>query len=535
MVLRTADSAVGYLPILFEDNADFLSTLPGLPEDAWRKTLELAHERKLAVFGPRPPRMTLADAIAAGQDGFHSLGRAAARPGLLGRRDAAALDVEAVATLARAKKPIVPLLHASALRLEDQDDDPSRQALTGLLAPGYEAWWRAELAQRKPFLAPERRSLGEVVLARQARALRALFDAGAELLPGSGAPQPWLLPGMALHQELLQWTRAGLPPAAVLECATRRAAEALGLSGERGTLQTGAWADILVLDQDASEDLARLLDPAWVIVRGRPVARAELEARLKALGEREAGLRAQPATPIELEPPPQAEGGALILEGTVENSSLGLRLSTERYRVVRMPDDVLLFTARVFYPRGPQSDERELTLEQFVRKGRLEQAHAVLKEGGSTLELDGLWTANSWRMQSHLDGKLVSSPASFREQPVCIDASSVTSLLMLGQLPAGVVLSVVELHPGFDAELVHWGQGVDKDGVQRVRTQIGFKAFRLDETGALEFAASQVGTGVVETRKLSASAFGGAGLPMPPEKLRPTPVPASSAPEKPGG
>src|SRR6185503_4039961 len=230
----------------------------------------------------------------------------------------------------------------------------------------------------------------------------------------------------------------------------------------------GAWADILVLDQDASEDLSRLLDPAWVIVRGRPVSRSVIDARLRALGERQAALRTQLAGPVEIAPPPQGEEGNLILEGTVESSSLGIRLSTERYRVVRLRDEVVLYTSRVLYPRGAQSSERELTLEQFVQKGRLVQAHATLKEAGSTLEHDGIWTANSWRMQSRLDGKLVSSQAPFREQPVCIDASSVTSLLILGQAPAGAVLSVVELHPGFDAELVHWGQGVDKDGNQRV-------------------------------------------------------------------
>ena len=516
VVLRNADAAVSYLPILFEEGVDFLSVLPGLPEASWRKAIELAHAKKLPVFGPRPARVTLADAISAGQDGFHALDSLLPSGVFWDGVTTSTLD-EAIAALARSKKPLVPLLQASAARLDDQGADPSRAALAGLLSPSYEAWWRAELQQRRPFLAPERRAPGELALEKQARALHALYAAGARLLAGSGAPQPWLLPGTALHQELRQWTRAGIPSPAVLELATRGAAEALGLAGERGTLEVGAWADILVLDQDASEDLARLLDPAWVVVRGRALARSEIEARLKALGERQSAQRAELALPVEIAAPPQAEEGHLLLEGTVESTALGLRLSTERYRVVRVSDEVLLFTARVVYPGAAPKAGRELTLEQFVRKGRLEQVHAVLKEAGSVLEHDGLWTANSWRMQSRLDGQIISSPAPFREQPVCVDASSVTALLILGQSAPDDVLPVVELHPGFDAEPVHWSLALDEQGNHRVRTQIGFKAFRLDEVGALEFALTKVGTGVIETRKLSASAFGGAGLPVPPE------------------
>lgn len=544
VVLRNADAAEAYLPILFEEGVDFLSVLPGLPEPAWRKALALAHEKERPVFGPRPPKLTLAAALQAGQDGFHSLDSLLPVGVFWDGVAASALD-ESIAALAQAKKPLVPLLQASALRLEDQQDDPARAALTGLLAPAYEAWWRAELAGRQPFLAPERRALGELVFQKQASTLRALYDAGARLLPGSGAPQPWLLPGTALHQELLQWTRAGLSARAVLELATRGAAEALGLAGERGTIAVGAWADLLVLDQDASEDLARLLDPAWVIVRGRAVARTEIAARLKTLGERQAVLRTELAAPLEIEPPPQAEEGHLLLEGTVESTTLGLRVSTERYRVVRISDDVLLYTTRILFPRAAQGSGRELTLEQFVRKGRLEQVHAVLMEAGSRLEHDGLWTAGTWRMQSRLDGKVVSSQAPFREQPVCVDASSVTAFLMLGQIALGDRIPVVQLHPGFDAEQVNWGTGLNPEGNHVIRTNVGYKAFEVDEVGAIAWGLSKVGSAVVEMRALSSSSFGGPGLPLPADKRgqpaqKSSPAQTSSEepaapPEKPGG
>jgi hypothetical protein len=183
-------------------------------------------------------------------------------------------------------------------------------------------------------------------------------------------------------------------------------------------------------------------------------------------------------------------------------------------------EGVLLFTTRLLYPPGNGAGARELTLEQFLRNGRLEQLHASLTEGGRRLEHDGLWTANSWRMQTRLDGQIVNTPAPLREQPVCVDAGSITALLILGQVPVAESLPVVELHPGFDAEPVHWRLELDAEGNHLVRTQLGVKAFRLDEHGALEYALTRMGAGAFETHSLASTTFGGPGLPLPAEKVR---------------
>jgi hypothetical protein len=131
-------------------------------------------------------------------------------------------------------------------------------------------------------------------------------------------------------------------------------------------------------------------------------------------------------------------------------------------------------------------------------------------------------------MQTRLDGKVVSSPKPLRDQPVCVDVSSVTALLILGQAPLGERLPVVHLHPGFEAEPVAWRSELDDHGDHQVRTQIGYKAFRVDTVGALELAVTRVGPGLVETRSLSSSAFGGAGLPLPESKRVQAAAPAAA-------
>lgn len=524
VVLRNADSAESYLPILFEENVDFLSVLPGLPEDAWKKTIAMAHARELGVFGPRPARLSLEEALAAGQDGFQALD-SLLPVGVLWDKATVEGMQPTVEALAQSKKPLVPLLHASALRLVDQQNDPARRAASALLGPAYESWWRAELDMRRPFLDGSHRALGEVVLAKQTQLLGRLFQTGAVLLPGSGAPQPWCVPGTALHQELAQWLRAGIPPQAVLDLATRGAAEALGLAGQRGTLVPGAWADLLVLERDPTHDLANLLEPLWVVVRGKAVSHDAIQERLQLLASHQASWRAELLRPVEVPPPPQAEEGIVLLEGTVESQSYGTRVSTERYRVVRLGPDTLLFTSRIAFPSNEESPEKEMTLEQFQKKGRLEQVHVTLREGESVLKHDGLWTAGTWRMQTRMDGQLVNAQAPFRDQPVCIDAGSVAAFLILGQRPAEERVPVVQLHGGLDAEAVNWRVEVDPDGTHKIRTNVGYKAFRLDEAGGVELALHRIGPGLVETRSLGSSAFGGAGLPPL--------VPYRSAPESP--
>jgi imidazolonepropionase-like amidohydrolase len=59
---------------------------------------------------------------------------------------------------------------------------------------------------------------------------------------------------------------AGLTPAEALVTATSGAARCLGLAGKVGTLEPGAWADLVVLRQDPLADIrnTRTLESAWI-------------------------------------------------------------------------------------------------------------------------------------------------------------------------------------------------------------------------------------------------------------------------------
>jgi len=528
--LRNEHAAEEYLPILFEEQVDFLSIHPGLPESAWRKTLELAHAAGLQVWGPLPTHATLASAVAAGQDGFHFL------DGLLPAEVAwefaqPGAFASSVRRLGDAGVGVVPLLVVHAARLENQGAASEQLALLELLDPSYESWWKAELVARVEVATPAELARAQRVLDKQGRLVKQLAEAGVKLLPGSAGGQPWLFPGQALHRELGLWVRAGMTPEEVLRRATHDAALALGLE-DRGSLRDGAVADLVCVDSDPRQDLSVLLDPTLVCVRGRVLERIELSDLLQTMARRQAAKRERLTRPLELAPPPGprafgepgeepvAAGDVLVLEGQVESRALGQRVSSERFQVWQRSDGRTAFCGRVLYPGATEGEDREVEVCQVLEEGRLERSYVTLSHAGMRFEARGLWAARTWRMSNRLEGQSLSETTSLPVRPRFVDVSSITSLLILGQIGLERELPVVHLREGLEGELVQWQGQLDDKGDHQVRTPLGALAFRLNDEGAPERMVQQRGGALIETDLLSHEAFGGAGLPLPLSKRR---------------
>ncbi len=97
--------------------------------------------------------------------------------------------------------------------------------------------------------------------------IRRLYEAGVPLTIGSDLPNPWVIPGVSFHEEMLLLHDAGLPAAAVL-----------GLDAERGTVEAGQRADLVVLSADQLRDLHNTRAIEWVLAGGRRYRPSELLA-----------------------------------------------------------------------------------------------------------------------------------------------------------------------------------------------------------------------------------------------------------------
>ena len=96
--------------------------------------------------------------------------------------------------------------------------------------------------------------------------LKKLVDAGVPIAMGTDTGPPARFQGYFEHMELELMEKAGLTPAQVLKAATAGAANCLGMAGKIGTLQPGAWGDVLVLSQDplAGVKNIRSIESVWI-------------------------------------------------------------------------------------------------------------------------------------------------------------------------------------------------------------------------------------------------------------------------------
>jgi hypothetical protein len=121
--------------------------------------------------------------------------------------------------------------------------------------------------------------------AQRAKVLAALAAAGAPILVGTDTGNPFVVPGAALHDEIELMVADGLPRPRVLRAATADAARFLGAPHEAGVVEAGARADLLLV---ASDPLTAPLPPVpdGVVLRGKWLPRAELEAKLADITKR---------------------------------------------------------------------------------------------------------------------------------------------------------------------------------------------------------------------------------------------------------
>jgi imidazolonepropionase-like amidohydrolase len=118
-------------------------------------------------------------------------------------------------------------------------------------------------------------------IARNANATRYMAAHEARILFGTDTPSAPTYanpPGLNGWLEMRRLIEAGLTPDQVFRAATLSNAQALGLSGEIGTVQTGKRANLLLLRKDPTQTIQAYDEIVKVILHGRVLDRAELAA-----------------------------------------------------------------------------------------------------------------------------------------------------------------------------------------------------------------------------------------------------------------
>ncbi|MBA3556172.1 MAG: amidohydrolase family protein, partial [Gemmatimonadales bacterium] len=87
-----------------------------------------------------------------------------------------------------------------------------------------------------------------------------LYRAGVPLVAGTDD-----VAGFTLQRELELYVQAGLTPAQALQIATWNGAQYSGVLGDRGSIEPGKLADLVLIDGDPTADITALRRVALVI------------------------------------------------------------------------------------------------------------------------------------------------------------------------------------------------------------------------------------------------------------------------------
>jgi imidazolonepropionase-like amidohydrolase len=302
-VVRTAEEARAAVRAQVAAGYDFVKVYTNLSPEAYRAVVDEAGRAGVAVAGHVPRALEVADVVEAGQrsiehlSDFDGMIEAAGSPfrgrwhwskRLLGMpADTAAMRV-AAEWLAASEVWVVPTLTEPERGMMTAEEVRAWAAgpTAAYLPPEARGFWEKAMGRRTG-----RMDADDWALVRRGRENRlalvgALHRAGARLLLGTDTPNPFVVPGFSVHEELAALVAAGMPPAAALAAATREPARFLGRLDEAGTVEAGKRADLLLLDANPLDEVAHAARPAGVMLAGRWLPRERLDAMLRELERR---------------------------------------------------------------------------------------------------------------------------------------------------------------------------------------------------------------------------------------------------------
>ena len=150
------------------------------------------------------------------------------------------------------------------------------------LAPWVRESWGVDVNPYKARLGTQGAALTKS-LAFQKKLAKELHRVGVRIMTGTDAMNPGVVPGFSEHEELRHLLDIGFTPFEAIQAATRYPAEFLTKTGEFGTVAVGKRADLLLLDGNPLQDIAKISRPLGVMARGRWMPQAELQRMLDAV------------------------------------------------------------------------------------------------------------------------------------------------------------------------------------------------------------------------------------------------------------
>jgi imidazolonepropionase-like amidohydrolase len=297
---REARQAVEYLQ---SAGADFIKVYSLLPRAAYFAIADLAKRRNIPFAGHVPEAVSALEASDAGQRSIEHLSGVR----LACSTHEAALRQELIKARAKSDASLLyrVLRHVYAKSRETYSEERAAILFSHFVANDT---WQVPTLVVARFVAQNKPEQDSSLAVRTAQRLKndtrlkdrtaeqfeslststqnafdlvnAMKRAGVRFMAGTDAPNPFVVPGQSLHDELELLVQAGFTTLEALQCATRNPAEYLGMRDALGTIEKGKLADLVLLDANPLENINVIRKIRAVIVNGKIFLRPQLDEML---------------------------------------------------------------------------------------------------------------------------------------------------------------------------------------------------------------------------------------------------------------
>jgi imidazolonepropionase-like amidohydrolase len=273
LVVETPEAAVRAVDSLVAAGADFIKVYEGLSPEAYRVIATEAKRRGIAFAGHIPNRIRPEEAAAAGQHSVEHMDGLDQPCEPEGTATGCDLVVAAYAKHRTWQVPTLSLFWSRTIA----DSLLSDAGRTGVLSSRRIENWRG-MRERAT---PKDRDRWEDEYRAILNNVKRLRRAGVPILAGTDMPNPMVVPGVSLHDELGLLVEAGLTTLEALQAATYRPAQYFGFADSLGSVGEGKFADLVLLGANPLEDIRNTRRIDAVVLNGRYLDRGALDRLLE--------------------------------------------------------------------------------------------------------------------------------------------------------------------------------------------------------------------------------------------------------------
>jgi hypothetical protein len=291
-VVKTLEQSRRAIDWYAEHGYPQLKIYNSFPNEILKDTVAYAHLRGMRVSGHIPAGLRAQQALDAGYDEIQHINQVMLnflfKPGVetrslerfyLPAEKVAGLDFNSkevkdfLGTLKKKQVVIDPTLSAFAfLKQKDGDVNEPWAAVEGNMPPDVARGFHVG-TMKIPDAATQARY--DKSFAKMVQFVGIMYKAGVPIVAGTDD-----LAGFTLHSELALLVKAGLTPAQAIQVATRNGARYTRTSAERGSIETGKLADLVLVDGDPTKDIEDVRKVSAVITRGQIVYPKEVDEAL---------------------------------------------------------------------------------------------------------------------------------------------------------------------------------------------------------------------------------------------------------------